>query len=170
MFKCVFYCPRAYLIELFPLLLPLRTGRTEIKCAGTSVLAYAGVLRIPRWYRQNSHVTGSKTRWRSTASMWKYLHLQSAQFYLFMWLFWRTPSTLKIAKSSPLLVFYTMLISVVQTHTHAKRHQTPLKDDVASLTSTWSASPAIVRNANILNLLVLVLSNTGTLSFVYTRF
>ena len=27
--------------------------------------------------------------------------LQSAQFYLFMWLFWRTPSTLKIAKSSP---------------------------------------------------------------------
>ena len=40
--------------------------------------------------------------------VWKYLHrliysgvLQSAQFYLFMWLFWRTPSTLKIAKSSP---------------------------------------------------------------------
>ena len=27
--------------------------------------------------------------------------LQSAQFHLFMWLFWRTPSTLKIAKSSP---------------------------------------------------------------------
>ena len=27
--------------------------------------------------------------------------LQSAQFYLFMRLFWRTPSTLKIAKSSP---------------------------------------------------------------------
>ena len=27
--------------------------------------------------------------------------LQSAQFYLFMWLFWRTRSTLKIAKSSP---------------------------------------------------------------------
>ena len=27
--------------------------------------------------------------------------LQNAQFYLFMWLFWRTPSTLKIAKSSP---------------------------------------------------------------------
>ena len=27
--------------------------------------------------------------------------LKSAQFYLFMWLFWRTPSTLKIAKSSP---------------------------------------------------------------------
>ena len=30
--------------------------------------------------------------------------LQSAQFYLFMWLFWRTPSTLKSAKSSPPLV------------------------------------------------------------------
>ena len=27
--------------------------------------------------------------------------LLSAQFYLFMWLFLRTPSTLKIAKSSP---------------------------------------------------------------------
>ena len=27
--------------------------------------------------------------------------LQSAQFYLFRWLFWRTQSTLKIAKSSP---------------------------------------------------------------------
>ena len=27
--------------------------------------------------------------------------LQSAQFNLFKWLFWRTPSTLKIAKSSP---------------------------------------------------------------------
>ena len=27
--------------------------------------------------------------------------LQSAQFYLFRWLFWRTTSTLKIAKSSP---------------------------------------------------------------------
>ena len=30
--------------------------------------------------------------------------LQSAQFYLFIWLFWCTPSTLKIAKSSPPLV------------------------------------------------------------------
>ena len=45
--------------------------------------------------------------------VWKYLHrliysgvLQSAQFYLFMWLFWRTPSTLKIAKSSPPLFKY----------------------------------------------------------------
>ena len=26
---------------------------------------------------------------------------QTVQFYLFMWLFWHTPSTLKIAKSSP---------------------------------------------------------------------
>ena len=40
--------------------------------------------------------------------VWKYLHrliysgvLQSAQFYLFMWLFWSTLSTLKIPKSSP---------------------------------------------------------------------
>ena len=69
LFTITFYRPGADLIKLFPLLLPLRTGRTEIKCAGTSVLAYAGVLRIPRWCRQNSHVTCSKTRWRSTASM-----------------------------------------------------------------------------------------------------
>ena len=30
--------------------------------------------------------------------------LQSAQFYLFRWLFWRTSSTLKIAKLSPPLM------------------------------------------------------------------
>ena len=132
------------------------------------MLAYAGVFRIPRWCRQNSHVTCYKTRWRSTASMgrldlavlftpstpnrqnrnqvrwnicagvrqstpsfevvqteqsrdlfqkrWRIIAcmrgnilyrlnhsgiLQSAQFYLFMWLFWHTPSTLKLAKSSP---------------------------------------------------------------------
>ena len=46
-----------------------------------------------------------------------------------------------------------MPISVVQTHTHAKRHANPQKIDVASLTSTLSASPAIVRNARVLNLL-----------------
>ena len=51
-------------------------------------------------------------RWRITVCMrGNILHrliysgvLQSAQFYLFMWLYWRTPSTLKIAKSSPPLV------------------------------------------------------------------
>ena len=48
--------------------------------------------------------------------VWKYLHrliysgvLQSAQFYLFMWLFWRTPSTLKIAKSSPPYIFIQLM-------------------------------------------------------------
>ena len=46
-----------------------------------------------------------------------------------------------------------MLITVVQSHTHAKRHKRPLKIDVASLTSTLSASPAIIRNASVLNLL-----------------
>ena len=35
------------LILLFPLLLPLQTDRTEIKCAGTPELAYAGVLYLP---------------------------------------------------------------------------------------------------------------------------
>ena len=54
-------------------------------------------------------------RWRIIACMCGYiLHrliysgvLQSAQFYLFMWLFWSTPSTLKIAKSSPPQVNFT---------------------------------------------------------------
>ena len=54
------------------------------------------------------------------------------------------------------LVLYTMLICVIQTHTHAKRHTNPLKFDVASLTSTLSAMPAIVRNAIVLNLLKIV--------------
>ena len=72
------------------------------------MLAYAGVLRLTRWCRQNSHVTCPK-RWRITACMrgnilYRLIYsgvLRSAQFYLFKWLFWRTPSTLKIAKSSP---------------------------------------------------------------------
>ena len=41
--------------------------------------------------------------------------LLSAQFYLFMWLFWRTPSTLKIAKSSPPL-------AINPHHTHPPQH------------------------------------------------
>ena len=48
-------------------------------------------------------------RWRITACMrgndlYRLIYsgvLQSAQCYLFMWLFWCTPSTLNIAKSSP---------------------------------------------------------------------
>ena len=31
------------------------------------MLSYAGVLLLPRWCRQNSHVICSKTRWQSTA-------------------------------------------------------------------------------------------------------
>ena len=42
--------------------------------------------------------------------------LQSAQFYLFRWLFWRTPSTLKIAKSSPPLGDRTVSIDWVVWH------------------------------------------------------
>ena len=45
-----------------------------------------------------------------------------------------------------------MLISLVQTHTQAKRHQNHLKTDVASSTSILSASPAIVHNASVLDL------------------
>ena len=57
---------------------------------------------------------------------------------------------------STVLVLYTMLISVVQIHTHAKRHKNSLKIDVALLTSTLSASPAIIRKSSVLNLLKFV--------------
>ena len=73
------------------------------------MLAYVGVLRLQRWCRQNSHVACSKKKWRITACMRRNILnrliysrvLQTAQFYLFRWLFWRTSSTLKIAYSSP---------------------------------------------------------------------
>ena len=42
--------------------------------------------------------------------------LRSAQFYLFMWLFWRTPSTLKIAKSSPPL----FLVDAAEIERHGR--------------------------------------------------
>ena len=57
---------------------------------------------------------------------------------------------------STVLVFYTMQVSVVQTHTHTKRHRISQNNDVVSLTPFLSASPAIVRNACILNLLKFV--------------
>ena len=47
--------------------------------------------------------------------------IQTAQFYLFMWLFWRTPSTLKIAKSSPpqhLLMWAIWTGSWIVSHDH----------------------------------------------------
>ena len=46
-----------------------------------------------------------------------------------------------------------MLTPVVQTHTHAKRQTNPLKIWRCIIESTLSASPAIVRNASVLNLL-----------------
>ena len=45
-----------------------------------------------------------------------------------------------------------MLISVVQTQIHTKRHETPLKYDIVSLTSSLSTSPAIVHYASILKI------------------
>ena len=62
-------------------------------------------------------------RWRITACMrgndlYRLIYsgvLQSAQCYLFMWLFWCTPSTLNIAKSSPPQVIYksNMIIALI---------------------------------------------------------
>ena len=51
---------------------------------------------------------------------------------------------------------YTMLITIVQTHKHAKHHRNPLKNDVASLTSSLNMLPAIVPNTGILHLLKFV--------------
>ena len=118
----------------------------QIKCTGTSVLGYSSVLRLPRWCRQNGHVTCSRTRCRSTVyteligsdnySYWKisllvkvilfleantlysfflaiglcyFFKIQTAiarftpeyskvaSFACFRWLFWCTPSTLKLS-------------------------------------------------------------------------
>ena len=58
---------------------------------------------VRRWCRQNSHVTCSKKKdGGSLPILYRLItEYSSAQFYLFMWMFWCTPSTLKIAKSSP---------------------------------------------------------------------
>ena len=67
----------------------------------------AGVRRstpFSRWCRQNSHVTCSKTRWGITASMYGNIciawfipeYSKVPSFTCFRWLFWRTPSTLKL--------------------------------------------------------------------------
>ena len=47
---------------------------------------------------------------------------------------WSDKTRHKMFKTSAVstgLGFYAMLISVVQTHRHAKRHRTPHKNDVA---------------------------------------
>ena len=76
--------------------------------------------------------------------VWKYLHrliysgvLQSAQFYLFMWLFWRTPSTLKIAKSSPPQagVIWGVIKYVI---TNLKINNFKKKNDQENLTAIFS--------------------------------
>ena len=102
---------------LFSFLLPLRTGRTEIKCAGTSVLVYARVLRLSRWCRQNSHVTCSKKMADHC------LHVQ--KYFVSLDLFRSTPKCpvllvyvavlayaeySKIAKSRPPLIHFRNLL------------------------------------------------------------
>ena len=54
--------------------------------------------------------------------------------------------------TSTVIEFYTLLMLVVRTHIYAKRHRARLKNEVALLMSSLSSSPAIVRNASILNL------------------
>ena len=50
--------------------------------------------------------------------------LQSAQFYLFLSLFWRTLSTLKIAKSSPPLVSQNKLAAFVKAINKSAQNET----------------------------------------------
>ena len=98
---------RLDLAVLFTPSTPTRQNRNQVHwniCAGV------------RWSTPSSEVVQTEQsrdlfqkRWRIIACMrgnilYRLIYsgvLQSAQFYLFMWLFWRTPSTLKIAKSSP---------------------------------------------------------------------
>ena len=69
-----------------------------------------------------------------------------------------------------------MLIIVVQTHKHGKRHRAPLKNDVASFTSSLSASrhkPLIAtlafKSSEISSVGVHIIK-TDTLSFLYLSF
>ena len=73
------------------------------------MLAFAGVLCLTRWCRQNSYVICTKTRWRITACMYGNLciawltpeYSEVPTFTCFRWLFWRTPSTLKLLPVLP---------------------------------------------------------------------
>ena len=78
-------------------------------------------------------------------------------------------------------MFYTIFISVVQTHTHAKRHTNPLKIwrciidvNFERVTSHCSQRLRFKSSKICVNLIVRVLSNikfnTDTLRFVYTNF
>ena len=103
---------RLDLAVLFTPSTPNRQNRNQVRwniCAGV------------RWSTPSFEVVQTEQsrdlfqkRWRIIACMcgnilYRLIYsgvLKSAQFYLFMWLFWRTPSTLKIAKSSPPLITY----------------------------------------------------------------
>ena len=107
---------RLDLAVLFTPSTPNRQNRNQVHwniCAGV------------RWSTPSSEVVQTEQsrdlfqkRWRIIACMrgnilYRLIYsgvLRSAQFYLFMWLFWRTPSTLKIAKSSPPQI-YMMVVS-----------------------------------------------------------
>ena len=87
----------------------------------------------------------------------------SAQFYLFMWLFWRTPSTLKIAKSSPPLVKLFNLNGVARTQKklHTPKGDNWIKQRVSSIVSLFKMGTSLSGK----NLLP-----EGANSFLYEQF
>ena len=54
-------------LDLAVLFTPSTSNRNQVRW--NLWLTYAGVLRLPRWCRQNSHVTCPKKRWGITACM-----------------------------------------------------------------------------------------------------
>ena len=91
---------RLDLAVLFIVSTPNRQNRNQVCwniCAGVHRIL---VLHLPRWCRQNSYVTCSKTGWRSTACMCENLciswFIPVPSFTCFRWLFWHTRSTLKL--------------------------------------------------------------------------
>ena len=75
--------------------------------------------------------------------------LRQTHHYISFETAWSDKTRHKMFKCSFLFhsLCYTILSPVVQTHTHAKRHQTPLKNDVALLTTSLSSSSTFVCNS-----------------------
>ena len=68
----------------------------------------------------------------------------SAHFYLFRWMFWRTPSTLNIAKSSPPLVFdMGVIMHVLHDFWEERNHKIILMVfDMNVIMYSWSLTGA----------------------------
>ena len=78
------------------------------------MLAYAGVLRLQRW-RITACMRGNILYGLIYSGV-----LQSAQFFLFRWLFWRTPGTLKVVKSSTPMIKGGLDLAILEYAEYAR--------------------------------------------------